>query len=70
MEIITLYLFDATCKLIIEVYKKRCIKAALFAKKNRDEREVYKTAIIYTRLHFEKIKKIKSLHKNILKEKI
>ena len=43
--------------------KKKCITAALFAKKNREEFEVYKTAIIYTRL-----KKIKSLHKNILKD--
>lgn len=70
MQLVTLILFDATCKLFVEVYKKKCITAAQFAKKNREEFEVYKTAIIYTRLHFEKIKKIKFLHKNILKEKI
>lgn len=69
MNLVTLLLFDLTCKLFVESYKKKCITAALFAKKNREECEVYKTAIIYTRLHFEKIKKIKYLHKNILKEK-
>lgn len=33
MELVTLLLFDATCKLFVEVYKKKCITAALFAKK-------------------------------------
>lgn len=70
MDPVALFFFDATCKLFVEVYKKKCITAARFAKKNREEFEVFKTAVIYTRLHFDKIKKIKSLHKNILKEKI
>lgn len=53
--------------LIID-YKFKCIKAAEFAKRNKDYKPFYETSILYAKIHFEKFNFLKERKQQFIKE--
>lgn len=54
--------------LFIDKYKEMCIYAAQYARENKDFIPVYKTCIIYSKQHFERMKKYKEKKHEFLQE--
>ncbi len=57
-------------EMFIEKYKEMCICAAQYARENKDFIPVYKTCIIYSKQHFERMKKYKERKHELLQMRL
>lgn len=56
--------------MFIDKYKEMCICSAQHARENKDIIPVYKTCIIYSKQHFERMKKYKEKKHELLQREL